>query len=39
MVEWNFGEFRRKIRLWRACKTWFQATLVEAGTEQQSDYV
>ena len=34
--EKNYGEFRRKIRLWRACKTWFQATLDEAGTEHQS---
>jgi hypothetical protein len=32
----SYGELRRKLRLWRACKTWFQATLAEAGTKQPS---
>ena len=32
----SYGELRRKLRLGRACKTWFQATLDEAGTKQPS---
>jgi len=33
------GEFRQKLRLWRVCKPWVQATLDEAGTKQLSVYV
>jgi hypothetical protein len=36
ILEQNYGEFRRKSRLWRVCKSWFQATLDEAGTKQLS---
>jgi len=32
----SYGELRRKLRLGRACKTWLQATLDEAGTKQPS---
>jgi putative transposase len=32
----NYGEVRRKLRLWRACKPCFQAALVEAGTKHQT---
>jgi hypothetical protein len=32
----NYGELRRKLRLWRVCKTWFQATLDEAGAKYHS---
>ncbi len=34
MAEASYGKLRRKLRLWRACKTWFRATLAEAGTKQ-----